>query len=77
VKQVILYGEDKHLMSKAFAGAATISITDNLEAAVNIANQSAAEGDVVILSPACASFDMFKNFEHRGEEFMKMVRRLA
>jgi len=38
-----------------------------------LANQTAAAGDVVLLSPACASFDMFDNFQQRGRKFIKLV----
>jgi UDP-N-acetylmuramoylalanine--D-glutamate ligase len=77
VKKLILFGEDKYILSKTLEGAAPISLTDDLEAAVALAKDSATEGDVVMLSPACASYDMFNNFEHRGEVFINMVRRFA
>ena len=54
-----------------------IEITDSLDKAVDLANQLAVDGDVVLLSPACASYDMFDNFEHRGQEFSKLVRGLS
>ncbi len=50
--------------------------TDNLQDAVNGAYGAAAEGDTVLLSPCCASFDLFKSYEDRGEQFMNAVRRL-
>jgi len=43
---------------------------------VHLAYEIAAPGDVVLLSPACASFDMFKNFEERGDRFKEIVRKL-
>jgi UDP-N-acetylmuramoylalanine--D-glutamate ligase len=51
-----------------------IEIVNSLSKAVELAKQLAAKGDVVLLSPACASFDMFDNFEQRGKEFCKLVR---
>ena len=50
--------------------------TDSLQDAVQAAYQSANEGDTVLLSPCCASFDLFKNYEDRGEQFVKAVRSL-
>lgn len=50
--------------------------TDNLQDAVQAAYQSANAGDTVLLSPCCASFDLFKNYEDRGEQFMQAVRTL-
>ncbi len=54
-----------------------VKFVKSLAEAVSIAGQLAAEGDVVLLSPACASYDMFDNFEHRGREFVKLARQIA
>ena len=48
----------------------------NLEAAVNLAAQVAKPGDVVLLSPGCASFDAFRNYAERGERFKELVLKL-
>jgi UDP-N-acetylmuramoylalanine--D-glutamate ligase len=48
-------------------------MADDLEKAVEISRRKAAPGDVVLLSPACASFDMFAHFEDRGQQFKKIV----
>jgi UDP-N-acetylmuramoylalanine--D-glutamate ligase len=53
-----------------------IEVVDSLAEAVQLANKVAESGDVVLLSPACASYDMFENFEHRGQEFCKLVREI-
>jgi UDP-N-acetylmuramoylalanine--D-glutamate ligase len=53
-----------------------IEIVNSLDEAVNSARKLAESGDVVLLSPACASYDMFDNFEHRGKEFCRLVREL-
>jgi UDP-N-acetylmuramoylalanine--D-glutamate ligase len=54
-----------------------IEFADSLAEAVECAQQLAASGDVVLLSPACASYDMFDNFEHRGREFIKLVQNIS
>jgi UDP-N-acetylmuramoylalanine--D-glutamate ligase len=54
----------------------TIIDTDNLHDAVQAAYNAAHEGDTVLLSPCCASFDLFKSYEDRGEQFMAAVRKL-
>lgn len=74
---VILFGRDAVLIGEAIAGAANIVFADGLEQAVQVAAQSAKPGDVVMLSPACASFDMFDNFEHRGQVFIDLVNKHA
>ena len=48
-----------------------------MEEAVELAHGQAQPGDVVLLSPACASFDMFRNYPHRGEVFAACVRKMA
>jgi UDP-N-acetylmuramoylalanine--D-glutamate ligase len=48
-----------------------------MDDAVRIAAQAARAGDAVLLSPACASFDMFRNYEHRAQVFVEAVKRLA
>jgi len=53
-----------------------IKLVDSLAEAVRLANQLAAAGDFVLLSPACASYDMFENYEQRGCEFARLVKRL-
>jgi len=53
-----------------------IEIVDSLMEAVRLANRLAVSGDVVLLSPACASYDMFENFQQRGQQFCQLVREL-
>jgi len=53
-----------------------IEFVDSLAEAVQLANQLAVSGEIVLLSPACASYDMFKNYEQRGMEFIKIVKSL-
>jgi UDP-N-acetylmuramoylalanine--D-glutamate ligase len=77
VAHALLIGEDAPTIGAALAAAA-IPLTHcrSLQEAVEKARATAAPGDVVLLSPACASFDMFENFEHRGDVFKKLVERL-
>jgi UDP-N-acetylmuramoylalanine--D-glutamate ligase len=72
---LVLIGRDAKLIAEAMNGALTIMFADDMENAVAKAAEMAQPGDSVLLSPACASFDMFNGFEHRGEVFMDAVRR--
>ena len=75
VTRAILIGETAGQIAGAFeAGFPPHEIAANLEDAVRLAKNSAKPGDIVLLSPACASFDMFKNFEERGTLFKEYVR---
>lgn len=60
---------------EAFSKLCPIYVTQSMVEAVDKAYECAVSGDVVLLSPACASFDLFENYEHRGEEYMRMVLR--
>ncbi|MBA2657604.1 MAG: UDP-N-acetylmuramoyl-L-alanine--D-glutamate ligase [Tatlockia sp.] len=73
VRSLILIGEDAPKIQNALAEILPISLASSMEEAVKLAKSQAKEGDVVLLSPACASFDMFRDFNHRGEVFEKLV----
>jgi UDP-N-acetylmuramoylalanine--D-glutamate ligase len=76
-KHVLLIGRDAALIEKAIASSGvTLERTESMEKAVARAAQIAAPGDAVLLSPACASFDMFKDFEDRGRQFKEAVQKL-
>jgi len=75
-KLVIVYGEDAKRISLAISPVVSVTAVDNLLAAVELAHQQAQPGDIVLLSPACASFDMFANFEERGRVFTAAVEAL-
>ncbi len=77
VKALVLIGEAREKIAKALAGAAPVHGADSMEEAVRRAAALAAPGDVVLLSPACASFDMFRDFEDRGRAFKGAVRALT
>jgi UDP-N-acetylmuramoylalanine--D-glutamate ligase len=77
VKEVVLLGEAKPKIAAALRGLAPIVEAASLRQAVGTAFAAASRGDVVLLAPACTSFDMFKNFEARGRAFKVEVRRLA
>lgn len=73
VKHAVLIGEAKELLSQAWQGACPFSFTDDFKDAVQKAQDAARAGDIVLLSPACASFDMFENYEQRGRLFKSIV----
>jgi UDP-N-acetylmuramoylalanine--D-glutamate ligase len=74
VKTLICLGTDNKKLKEFFGGIVpTILETQNIEELVRLALQEAQQGDVVLLSPACASFDLFKNYEDRGDQFRRAV----
>ncbi len=73
-RAVVLIGRDAPLIEQALAGAAKTERARDLSEAVETARRLAQPGDVVLLSPACASFDMFRNYEHRGDVFRTTVK---
>jgi len=73
-RAVILLGQDATQIEKAIDGVASITHVDSMITAVTQAAQLAQAGDVVLLSPACASFDMFSSFEARGDAFIAAVK---
>ena len=74
---VITIGAAASRIAEALDGTARIHAAGDLQNAVTHAREQAKSGDVVLLSPACASFDQFRNFEHRGDVFEQLVRDLA
>jgi UDP-N-acetylmuramoylalanine--D-glutamate ligase len=77
VKCVYTIGAAAEKISSQIRGATSISPAGTIEAAVKQASASAQPGDVVLLAPACASFDQFQNYEHRGRVFKALVRALV
>jgi UDP-N-acetylmuramoylalanine--D-glutamate ligase len=77
-KAIILIGRDAPAIRSAIASSGvTIRDADTLERAVESAAEMAESGDLVLLSPACASFDMFKDYAHRAQVFIDAVNELA
>jgi UDP-N-acetylmuramoylalanine--D-glutamate ligase len=77
VKAIICLGTDNKKIHEAFGGTvSTIVDARTAPEAVQAAFHFAEKGDVVLLSPACASFDLFKNYEDRGQQFKKAVKEL-
>lgn len=73
VRSIVLIGEDAAKIEAALSEIAPITRTTTLDDAVTIAKTQAKPGDVVLLSPACASLDMFRDYNHRGEVFAASV----
>jgi UDP-N-acetylmuramoylalanine--D-glutamate ligase len=76
-RAVVLLGKDATLIESAIAGRVPVRRVKDMDAAVAAAAEIAQDGDMVLLSPACSSLDMFDNFEHRGRVFAAAARRLA
>lgn len=69
-------GDTQGLMRQAWQGKLPVEVCDDMRSCVRLAFAEAAPGENIVLSPACASFDHFKNFEHRGETFKAIVQEL-
>jgi UDP-N-acetylmuramoylalanine--D-glutamate ligase len=73
VKALVLMGETREHLARVWADLAPAHIVEDMAQAVEQARRLAEPGDVVLLSPACASFDMFRDYAHRGETFQHLV----
>jgi UDP-N-acetylmuramoylalanine--D-glutamate ligase len=76
VKKIYAIGSSGDKIFNFFHSHVKVEVKASLEAVVTAANNEAREGDIVLLSPACASFDMFDNYEHRGKVFKEAVNNL-
>jgi UDP-N-acetylmuramoylalanine--D-glutamate ligase len=76
VRHVVLLGQDAKLLAAALEGVASIEFAKDMDDAVQRAARAARSGETVLLSPACASLDMFRDYAHRGYMFAASVRRL-
>jgi UDP-N-acetylmuramoylalanine--D-glutamate ligase len=77
VKHAYLLGETREKIRAAWSLFTPCTLVDSLLEAVSRASEIAVSGDVVLLSPACSSFDMFQNYQHRGEVFRHAVEQLV
>jgi len=73
VRKLILIGEDSSTVAEELGEFAAMEKGEDMSGAVELAFQAAEKGDTVLLAPACASFDMFDSFEHRGRDFKEAV----
>jgi UDP-N-acetylmuramoylalanine--D-glutamate ligase len=77
VRHCVLIGKDAPVIARALQGVCTIENAATMQEAVAAALHAARPGETVLLSPACASFDMFRDYGHRGDVFAAAVLRLA
>ena len=77
VSQLVLLGRDADLLATALGDATKICRARTMRDAVRLAHAAARGGDIVLLAPACASFDMYTNFKERGDAFAAQVRALS
>ena len=75
-KTLILLGEAKEKINRAIGDHAETFLVGTFEEAVLLAYQKSRSGDIILLSPGCSSFDMFRNYEERGDYFKKLVNQL-
>ncbi len=76
IKSVVLMGETAHRIKKMISKSTNVIVADSYLQAFDLAHKKAKKGDTVLLSPASASFDMFRNYKHRGNTFRKWVESL-
>ena len=77
VQEVVLFGASREHFEKAWQGIVPISWHETMEPAVRFASANALSGDVVLLAPATSSYDLYKNYEQRGEDFKQIVGKLS
>jgi UDP-N-acetylmuramoylalanine--D-glutamate ligase len=75
-RAAVVIGEAASHIEEALRDAVTVVHASSMDEAVRKAGELAMRGDAVLLSPACSSFDMFRDYKHRGDEFVRAVRAL-
>lgn len=73
IKLLVLFGEDAPLLQDALSNRVEIALVDDMAQAVDLAGERAEQNSVVLLSPACASFDMYQSFAQRGDHFRQLA----
>ena len=77
VKMLVLMGEARFRLAKALGNLSCTVVVEDMEAAVQVTLGAAAAGDVVLLAPACSSFDLYKNYRERGDHFRTLVHKFS
>ena len=73
IKHVLVLGKDREVIKNAVEGKVKVSLVDDLNGALVLANSLSNKGDVVLLSPACSSIDMYQDYQERGEKFKQLA----
>ena len=77
VRHAVLIGRDRELLANAISDVCSVEFAADMNEAVEAASRAAVPGDIVLLSPACASLDMYRDYAERGERFAEAARRLS
>jgi UDP-N-acetylmuramoylalanine--D-glutamate ligase len=77
VKHAILIGRDKEILARSISSVCAVEFAEDMDSAVLAASRAAKSGDIVLLSPACASLDMYKDYAERGNRFAIAAQRLS
>lgn len=77
VKEIVAYGQAGEMISTALGAAVKLECVSSLRDAIEICHLRAVSGDIILLSPGCASFDQFNNFEERGDSFKSILTELV
>ena len=72
IKNVIIFGKDSNLIFDSLSSKCNCNVVGNLEDAVNLSQNIAQKGDIILLSPACSSLDMYANYKERGLHFRSL-----